>query len=699
MKVELIDSTSRYLEAVKALGAANAATLGFFPEGAFDDYAARRQISVALDDNGSCIGYVLYRVSNNRAIVAHLCVAKSWRRSGVAEFLVDHLKETTKCLRGIGLRCRRDYDASKVWPKFNFVPLYDQPGRGKDPQMITFWWFDHGHPDLFSSSIVEKASSKLCVVVDANVFFDLIDEARPGHQESTSLVADWLAESVEVCVTDQLLNDINRSESDEQRRRDRESAKAFTKLPCQMDVLETVAEELARFFPEKRTERDESDLLHLARTIASDAKFFATRDGPLLGIADSLYEAFAITVIRPADLVIRLDELQRENEYQPVRLAGTLSKVQLVPSGQEALLTSRFQSPMRGESRSLFQGRLRPLLADPKRFSCHMAVDIEGAALAMFVYDQLNPQELTIPLFRVARSALAATLSRHLILRCLRHSARTGHVLTRITDPHMDEVLTSALAADGFSEFQGEWVRLNLAVAEPSGELHRRISAITFAHEAEQVYFNRICDVLRRDGASTGTRDMGEVEGFLWPAKITDAYIPTFVVPIKPEWAMHLFDEGLAGQTLFGADDKLALNRESVYYRSVLNPGGLRSPGRILWYVSYQRRYPGAGTLRACSRLDEVIVDKPKNLYRRFKRLGVYTWDNVYELARRNLNNSVMALRFSDTELFSSPTAYKELLEVLRRGGIRTQLQSPVAVSPEIFANLYTKGTGLFDKK
>jgi hypothetical protein len=40
MTIREIDQTSEHLATVKKLGAANAQTLGFFPEGAFDDYYA-----------------------------------------------------------------------------------------------------------------------------------------------------------------------------------------------------------------------------------------------------------------------------------------------------------------------------------------------------------------------------------------------------------------------------------------------------------------------------------------------------------------------------------------------------------------------------------------------------------------------------------------------------------------------------------
>jgi GNAT superfamily N-acetyltransferase len=182
MKVETIDHRSPHVETVKALGKANSGTLGFLPEGAFDEYAARRNIIVAINPEGTCVGYCLFRVSNHQAIIAHLCIESSSRKKGVARALINHLKDISKeDLHGISLKCRRDYEASLVWPRFGFVAKREFPGRGRDRKELTLWWFDHNHPTLFTESTLETLRDKLCVALDANVFFDLSDKSRPGY--------------------------------------------------------------------------------------------------------------------------------------------------------------------------------------------------------------------------------------------------------------------------------------------------------------------------------------------------------------------------------------------------------------------------------------------------------------------------------------------------------------------------------------
>jgi hypothetical protein len=50
-------------------------TLGFFPEGAFDEYARKKCVLAAIDDDTALLGYTLFRTTHRRkASIAHLCV-------------------------------------------------------------------------------------------------------------------------------------------------------------------------------------------------------------------------------------------------------------------------------------------------------------------------------------------------------------------------------------------------------------------------------------------------------------------------------------------------------------------------------------------------------------------------------------------------------------------------------------------------
>lgn len=122
--------------------------------------------------------------------------------------------------------------------------------------------------------------------------------------------------------------------------------------------------------------------------------------------------------------------------------------------------------------------------------------------------------------------------------------------------------------------------------------------------------------------------------------------------------------------------------------------GGLAAPGRILWYVSDDKRYQGAKHIRGCSFLDEVVVGCPKELFRRFDRLGIYTWKNLIELAKGKEDQRIMAIRYSDTQLMLNPIPWDGFQSVLRAAGVRTQLRSPQLIPSKVFAKLYKQGTG-----
>ena len=109
---------------------------------------------------------------------------------------------------GIGLSCRRDYVANSIWPKLGFIATTDKVGRGKAGNYLTYWWFDHGHPSLRSLIQDRAIQQKLAVAIDANVFFSLKGEESPESLECKALEADWIQESVSLCLTSEIFNEI-----------------------------------------------------------------------------------------------------------------------------------------------------------------------------------------------------------------------------------------------------------------------------------------------------------------------------------------------------------------------------------------------------------------------------------------------------------------------------------------------------------
>jgi len=694
--IEAIDDKSPHLQTVKALWRASSKTLGRFPKGAFAERAAHRQILVALAPQLGCIGYLLYRHSYDRITIVHLCIARSHQGQGVARLLIDQLKQITKeKYSGIGLHCRRDYGLEEMWSRLGFVAKYEKTGDSKDGKLLTYWWLDHGHQNLFFNVTVQRLESKLCVVIDAKVFFDICADEDNDSEESKSLLADWIRPELELCVTDELLNIINNTiDKDDDRKRYRKVAETFTRLSCRTQNLDTIVKGLQNLFSERGITLNKYDVRYIARTIASDSHIFVTTDEQLLNLASEVYEKFRLSIIRPNNLIIQLDELRRIPEYQPVRLAGTLLKRIPVQRGQEDFLTNYFQYDKQDETKAEFQQQLRRFLAEPEKFECSVVIEGENQPIALVVYGKQKKHELEIPMLRVGTNPLSATLARHLIFRSISRSAHDKRQFTRITDPYLDETVTRAIQEDAFIRVNNGWLKVNLAVAETASQLSLRLTNVCSSFGEEYNFCLQIAESLNRENMIRDVQASADIERFLFPAKIIDAEIPTFIIPIQPRWAKDLFDEKLANQTLFGAKTELAFNREAVFYRAVQNSRGLKAPCRVLWYVSgTQSEGKGKGyceveSVRACSYLDEVVVGKPKELYQRFQRLGVYKFRDIENL-NPNKDGNIMAIRFSDIELFENPVNSKQIQEICDK---KLLLISPSKIKKEHFIKVYNLG-------
>lgn len=94
-------------------------------------------------------------------------------------------------------------------------------------------------------------------------------------------------------------------------------------------------------------------------------------------------------------------------------------------------------------------------------------------------------------------------------------------------------------------------------------------------------------------------------------------------------------------------------------------------------------------SVRACSYVDEVIIGTPKDLFKKFSKLGVYNWQNVYDTAGKDVDKEILAFRFSRTELFEKPIPLNILEKVLNRKGAP---QGPMRLGVEQFEKLYRIG-------
>ncbi len=690
--IQSVAPESPYLDSVKQLWRANSKTLGFFPDGAFVERAERNQILVAIDAK-CCVGYLIYRTSRQKVFIDHLCVNRDMRTQGIGSVLVRELcKQTRDRYQGIGLSCRRDYAEHDFWPKVGFVAQREKVGKSADGHWLTFYWLDFQHSNLFTQES-NSDDQALEVVLDANVFFDLQDNTRNGAEESQGLLADWLLPHLRLAVDEELFNEINRHPDAETRRERKRFSYQFSVIACGDTAFFVAQERLKELFPRWKSNRDAADMRHLARTIPSSANVFVTRDEEVLKAADAIYEVFGLSVLSPSELIGRLDELTREAAYQRSQLAGTNLKIRQV-HGDAEQFASTFQSQQLGERQVSLKQELRRCMAQPRRYSCQIVIREPNDHLALIVADNQAGSSVRIRVLRCSGDRLAGSLARTLLRSVILEAVRDDRPAVILEEQFVTEMLVSALRDMGFIQCGQSWLKVCLASVATATETAKlvedRLARISVVDSESQ----RLIDVLSSNEVRNNALVGSDAEHAIWPAKLIDCEIPTYVVAIEPKWALHLFDERLARQTLFGADVELALNPESVYYRAhhATSP---TAPARVLWYVTKNQKYPGSMQLRACSRIEEVVHGKPKDLFRRFRRLGVYEWQHVFELSKFDLDREIEAFRFSDTEVFEKPIGFERLQVVLRSFGVRSTFQSPTRVPNEAFTVLYREGRSL----
>ncbi len=692
-RVAIIDHKSPYLIQVQKLGDENSATLGFFPKGAFEDFARKKQIIVAVDTHDECIGYLLYRFSYQKVIIIHLCVEKKHRKKDIAKKLVNFFKNITKEYEGIGLSCRRDYGLEKMWQGLGFIPVDERPGRGKKVKVITFWWYDHGHRTLFTISDEIKIRTKLAVLIDANTLFHLIGPNTPDNIESKALQADWLKDEIELCISREIFIEINRNTNLKEREKNRRFAQSFTLLETKHEIVEDISKKLRKLFSNSLSERDKSDIKHLSHAIAKSVQFFITQDVGLLKKSDRIANDFNINIIRPCNIVVQLDELRRISDYQPKRLSGTISSVRLVRYDDINILGDIFFSKSPREKKNQFEQTLHKFLSQPDIYETKTIENSNNDFIALFTFERTEDKVLNIPLLRVRQSVLSRTLSEHIILDAVLTSSLEKRIFTKVTDQYISPEIIESLIKNYFFFCKDFWTRLNISGVIEFEKLSKIFQSLNSSFPKYKKFIVDKIKEIRLLSMNLPIHNLIKLEKSLWPLKINDLNLPCFIIPIKPIWAMHLFDKDLASQDLFGAKFELIINRENIYYRSE-RPKVLEAPARILWYVSYNRHINGSKQLRACSSLDQVLIEKPKELFKNFKNLGIYEWKDIYNISKKNINNKIMALKFSNTELLKNPIHWDELKDILfMEIGRKAPIQSPIKVSSSCFFNIYKMGT------
>ena len=254
----------------------------------------------------------------------------------------------------------------------------------------------------------------------------------------------------------------------------------------------------------------------------------------------------------------------------------------------------------------------------------------------------------------MARSSDATLLGRFLISDAIYKALRENLRAVKLEASSLQAGLVQGLSEMGFTGVEGSFIRFCLA-----GCFDREDALSTIAASAPVAVANY--------------RDMSllELERYCSPLSVAEEQ-NRFLMPIRPGYALNLFDRQQSSGDLFGGNPERLLRWSNVYYRKKYHHNMLKEPGRILWYVS---RNPKA--IVAVSHLDEVVIDTPKELFKRFRRHGTLEWDDLYKMCGGDVAESLMALRFSHTFPLQRNVPLAEIWKTFDEDGIGRSLQSP----------------------
>jgi ribosomal protein S18 acetylase RimI-like enzyme len=678
------------LDDIYKLWGTNRATLGLMPRDAFIDSIKKNWVIISKED-GFITAYLLFRFTNrNQTLsIVHLCVDKAFRGKGLSSKLIDKLVELYKSsARGIKLSCRSDYlYAIEFWKRYNFQPKGTQASRGNNQNVhLIIWWFSFGKTDLFSYIETDKIKA----VLDFNIIAKLRDLniSDDCYDEVAHLQNDYLVSDVEYFQTSETTSEIFRDQNPERRSRSTAFIKNFPELNIHKPSINDLENELQGIIPGS-SDNDRSDRRQIAEAILSGFPYFITLDEGILKNKKHIVSTYQLKVLKPSSLFLEIDVSTNALDYFPSKLSGSNFSIKKATADESDLLSSTFLKNGDSEKKNDFTASIDLIL---KKAGTLLLIN-EGNDRVALIGHYDGEKELTVTLLRTKQYHLRQTIFMQNVYDLINYAIKRNKEYIIITDKFLTAVEVSILESYGFYTCDNGYIRgiynKICKIENLETDLAPLIGAIPQLNPVLSKFKEELSD-------TETTLNTYLLERQLWPFKLMDAEIPCFIIPIKPAYARELFDTKAARQDLFGSQPQLIWNKENVYYRN-LKPNIEKFPARILWYASKDDQSNRQMSLVCSSYLDEVITGPAKDLFKKYDKFGVFSWEkHIKPLAKNDPNKDIKILRFSNSESFENTVGYKKIKEILKiRNEKDNNFQSPLKISASTFITLYCIGKGI----
>ncbi len=644
----------------------NSRTLGFLTLEALEGYLERGDVVGIKTNDGTLKGYLLFATHQAYFRITHLCVSEDFRGKGFARRFIEHLKEAATTQKTMRLACRNDFPAHHIWPKLGFVPVDERPGRSREGLPLTVWRLTLALDDQLALFRANVSDAVLDVVVDAQVFFDFDEPDSDATVASKVLISDPFVDSVKLWFTDELLSEIGRNSNADERAAARERTRELLEAKYDPLIVEVLAESLKQILPSD-SQGQQSDINHLAKAAASDVNVFVTRDRGLLNKEEQISNLVGLQVLSPTELILRLSELTDRETYQPDRVSGLGLEWRRLTSDELADFPfNRFldgEEPLRQLKR-----KVDSLLVDPVPHEIEVLWS-EGMPIALRGVRYESERALTMTIGRLAKSVNGSYVGQFLISDLIYKAMRQKRSMLKFETQSVPVSIIQGLSDMGFRRRGDQFERFCFPRCQNRIDTLAEIEAL--APEVVNDYEKMPLQELDRSCSPLST-DRGQ---------------NYFLIPIQPRYAINLFDRGQSARDMFGGNPDVLLLWRNVYYRKATHHRMLRSPGRILWYVSGK-----IGSIIAVSHLDKVAIDTPKELFREFKKTGTLEWEDLYEMCGQETLREIMAIQFSHTFPFDRPVTLDQVRKAFEEDRVGLTVQSPSRLQWSTFRRLFELG-------
>lgn len=700
-----------YLSFVKAGADSAKEELGFLPEKVYDSLAASGKLLVATvsaSGKESYAGHLMFGGIYPHARVFQLFVDARCRGNGIARHLINHLKERLTANQWLSIKASvaDDLAANDVWAHMGFRVVRTRAGGSTRKRRINVRVLDLDTPSLFAFMrgperqeglrLAERLSQRPIYLIDLNVLFDTIRK-RPRSLSAVKVIRAGLSNSIRLMVAAEFTAELLRTSADT-------SNDPVLAFASQLDSLSRPPENILRslvdklaleIFPDRAargtlTERDRSDLIHIATTIHHGAAGFVTSENAILRASAYLHDIHRIDVIGVEEFAEIVDAGVRVPRASTTSVAsGTLrtnrNQENDLPDARTFLETMRAEREFVREALACQGGAVQWLLATgasgPLGFAkwevhsglrrtvdVYLCVD-EGHQAAETIIDHLLD---LIP--REVSSVAPALVRLHI---------PSGQVMTRQTALAM-----GFLPPDGASEGTPKLQRLavgRVISAANWASVRQSLSSVAALSLPAQLPNFAAANprVLVNAGQLDIEMSLADIERALSPVLFLFSGRGGVIVPIQEQFARELL--GSSPQLSALDPPEAILRRERVYY-SGRNKLRCMTPGTMmLFYESLKGK--GRGCVIAVARItDSRVVSKVEALGK-VKQRGVLD-DRTLE--HRSVSKEVTETSFDNIFLFKSPVALKRLRELGCADG--SNLVSARAISFDMLAQVVKEG-------